>query len=291
VARAWHARQAKIVPENTSKMREQDWRDFVNRRELKHRIMSRENSNPYMIQLSEASNCIYGYHDLRQSVKPCPWVWLIDKDYPFAHLLSIGSMSGMHHEGRNESLTTQVTCHEWNDGVRFAAMRHAANFDIHPGPEDLSSIIWSNWELLMKPVKNPIDPNSRFWTLMGDKNLWFTMVGKSGHGMDSYEPEFHVAAARPIGKPVTVQTDIGGYHGIFRYDTKEVKAKAIPGTNAYALYGEPEILWKSGNPVYHEFQVQFYIVDVDTSQRLAKTSELKDDFEALMRLLGNLDKD
>lgn len=104
--------------------------------------------------------------------------------------------------------------------------------------------------------------------------------------MDTGEPEFHVISLKKIGKPVEFTTTIGGYHGFFKYDIKEVEAIAPRGANVYDLAGDIEVIFHDGTPGYHRVPVQFYRAEVDTSQRLIREDELCNDYEALMELIN-----
>jgi hypothetical protein len=66
---------------------------------------------------------------------------------------------------------------------------------------------------------------------------------------------------------------------------KEVRAIAPPTTNAYELASEPQIVYTDGNPTHHKVLVQFYKVEADTSQRLIREEELRNNYDLMMELI------
>jgi hypothetical protein len=85
---------------------------------------------------------------------------------------------------------------------------------------------------------------------------------------------------------VQFTTTIGGYYGFFKYGINEIRAVQPAAANAYALAGEPEIVSENGNARFHTVLVQFYQVNIDTTQRLRRADELSNDFDTLIRLVA-----
>ena len=189
----------------------------------------------------------------------------------------------MHHEG-NESLTNEVGCHAWNDGVRLVGIKAGGSIraGLNKGP-DAHQLIKKHWCELLLSVKQMAEVGFRELIKVGDQ--WFTQRPRVGDGMDQWEPEFVVTSLEKIGEPVLFRTEIGGYHGFFKYGVKEVEEIAPPTANAYVFMGEVTIEWLDGNPMYHNAMTQFYRVTVDATQRLMREKELKNDYETMMKLL------
>ena len=169
-------------------------------------------------------------------------------------------------------------------GVRWAAIRANSTLEeIHEGP-DAHELLHANWTKLMKPIKNPTTIGLRPLMKVGG-DTWFTQYPKQGERMDTWEPEFEVRTMEEMGAPVEFTTTVGGYHGFFKYGIKEVEAIAPPGAYGYTLAGEIQIISTGGNPTHHRVPIQFYKVDVDTSQRLIHVKELRDNYKKMMELL------
>ena len=243
--------------------------------------------DPYIIEMGAASNCFYvvggfGSHPLR-------YPFLDKGDGPVAHLLSTGRLVNASHERERRvphSIVNDVGCHEWGNGVRFVAVREGTTVnDIHPGFSDISGMILRNWEFLMKEVSGPAYPGGFYAVMAGEGDMLFTQYPKKGARTDTHEPEFRITSIKKVGKLTEFVTEIGGYHMFFRYDIKELQALRLQNANAYAIIGEPTIIWNDGNPTHHRADVQFYHVEVDTTRRLVRKDELKNDFDILMVLL------
>ena len=190
----------------------------------------------------------------------------------------------MHHEG-NESLVCDVGCHEWWNGVRLLGIRKNAKLDgIHQGARAYD-LLRKHWKFLMKPVKE-VQVHNGFCHILSVGDSWFTDYPKQGASMDNWEPEFLVESVENVGTPVLFKTTIGGYHGFFRYDIREIKRIAPLEANAYSFTDEPQCIWEGGNPKYHTRTVQFHRIVFDPSQRLIRVSELVNDYETLMALVA-----
>jgi len=269
-AREWHAKQAEIIPENQCGLSIFEWETYLRRRKLQHTIRSCFRSDPYIIKLGDAANCSYRYFPLEDNMA-------------MVHLISIGQLQATHHEG-NESLICEIDCHEWWNSVRLVAMRKGVEFtDIHPGFGDINELICQNWRSLMKPVTQNVYPGLRPLVRVGMD--CFTQYPKQGDSMDTYEPEFLVTEQEEIGNVTTFETVISGYEMFSRYDIKEVQAIAPVGANAYMFIGEPRIIYNHGRAEKHYIGIRFYSVKVDTTKRLARADEIRNDFDLLMRLV------
>ncbi len=280
LARQWHQAQAGIDEENRYGL--PDWPDRESRRKAKQLRYAEITSDPYLLQLSDANNCSYGY-----SEKKGDFISFLEKrEGPYAHLLSMSQV--MHHHlsapSWCEALAFDVSCHEWNDGCRFVGVHTNSPInDIHPGLYDIYNLIGKHWQSLMKPMSNC--PRIKFRALMMINNrIWFTEAPKVGDGMDSGVPEFLVTSLTPIGEPTEFVTKTRGYHGFFKYGIKEVQRIAPSGANSYSLVGDPENIWTDGNPNHQHVSVQFYKANIDTSQRLLRTEEICNDYEIFMNL-------
>lgn len=274
-AREWHREQLGITPENEYDLPNYD--KFILRRKIAHSMFTQWFS-PSIITLEDAANCTYGaWHEGVFNS------WLDKRNPPFAHLLSIGQLVHTHYEGK-ESLTCNVSCHEWWDGTRLVAVHGDRELkSIHPGP-NVTELIRKHWREVMKPVRRHIDAGFRVLVQIGDE--WFTQYPKKGERLDTFEPEFLAVECHTVGEPVEFTTTIGSYYGFFKYGINEVKAIAPAEANAYALASEPEIVYEDGNARFHKVRVQFYQVNPDTTQRVRRADELSNDFETLIRLVA-----
>ena len=240
--------------------------------------------NPYIVEMGAASNCPYqvgGWGDI-----PRTFPMLNGGNGAIAHLLSTGGLCNVHHERERRvpsSIANYIGCHEWSNGVRLIGVRSKGPVsDIHTGP-DSHKLLRSQWQKLMRPVTQRMPLG--FCVLMNIGEELFTQYPKMGERMDNYEPEFKVTSTELIGEPVEFVTTVGGYHGFFKYGIKEVNVLAPPTANAYKLAGEPEIIWTDGNPTHHKVLVQFYKVEADTSQRLIREEELRNNYDLMMELV------
>ena len=275
-AREWHCEQAGVSPENKYKL--QNWEQFLGRRAQQHARDGAENSDPFIIEVGSPNNCCYTFGP-EHGHRP------IEEGMALAHLISIGGLCNMHHDG-NESLVCDVGCHEWWNGVRLLGIRKDAKINgIHRGA-NADRLLRKHWKLLMKPVEGcPVYPGSLYHIIpVGD--FMFTDYPKRGASMDSWEPEFLVKSVENVGIPVTFKTIIEGYHGFFRYDISEVKRIAPLEANAYSFTDEPQCVYEDGGPKYHTVTVQFHRIVIDPSQRLIRASELVNDYETLMALVA-----
>jgi len=241
--------------------------------------------DPFIVTPGAASNCSYGWPDIKDhSLVVSPF---LDRNgLPLAHLVSTGSLSNVHHQdSRVPCMMNDVACHEWWNGVRLLAIKAESKLDSsHPGINANRTIL-RHWTDLMIEVEQPSSPSGFFALMMVGKDRMFTQYLKAGACMDTCEPEFLVTEARRVPGPKTFTTTIGGYHGFFKYDIKEVERIAPQGANAYYLPGEVEIVWEGGNPEYHVTPIEFYRVDIDNTKRVMRAADLANNFELIMRLV------
>ncbi len=241
--------------------------------------------DPFIIQCDDASNCTYGFCDPRTGALTTPQ---LDRyDLPLAHLLSTGSLMNLsHQDSQVPCMCNEVSAHEWWNSVRFLAIQDGGSLDsVHPGL-DIHGAIRRHWKSLMIPVSEPPLPDGFYPLTRIDAGTLFTQYPKIGAMMDTHEPEFMVTSAERIhGGPETFKTAVGGYHGFFKYDIKEVRALAPQGANAYYLPGEVQIMWKGGNPTHHVTPIEFYRVEINTGRRLIRASDLANDYDLLMKIV------
>lgn len=272
-ARAWHREQAGFDPENTYKFPEENHQRFLDRRRLQHACDGAENSDPYILSLQDASNCSYLGRNCR----------LPEKDYAIAHLISTSGLCHLLHEG-NESLTLDISCHEWWDGVRVVGIQAGGSIKsgLHHGP-DAYKLLRKHWRDLLVPMKQEERVGFRGLVQIGDQ--WFTQYSKAGERMDTWEPEYIVTSMEKIGKPILFRTTIGGYHGFFKFGMNEVQRIAPPNANAYFFVSEPENEWHDGNPTHQTAMLQFYRITTDSTKRMIRSNQLAHDYETMMELL------
>jgi hypothetical protein len=274
IAREWHVQRESIVPEN--RYDERNWETFLQRRRHQHIV---DRHNPYLIFSSGASNCSYGYRQ-RDGRFEIPYA----DDEVVAHLISIGQLTHMNHDGR-ESLVTDIECHEWWNGVRFVGVPAGTTVrTIKSGPESTSRLVRKHWAKLLRPVDNPTPPGFSALVKVGSK--FFTQYPKRGARIDTGEPEYEVISSRKIGLPVEFETEIGGFEGFFRYHITEVSSLAPRVANAYQVLGTPDIIYEGGNPVRHRVRLQFYEVTVNPAMRIMRADELSKDYDRLMALVN-----
>lgn len=208
----------------------------------------------------------------------------------YAHLLSVGGIMNVHvsqSEHRVPSWVSDISTHGWHDGTRLIGIRGGRLISINKGP-DPYRLLRKHWRELLVPTgcNRPL-PGGFYNLIEVQDGVWFTRVHKSGGRMDNVDPEYPVTSIEPIGEPVRFYTPIQHYHGFFKYAMSEVRRLINPcGANAYALVGEPENVWKDGNPVEQTCLVQPYRIEIDHTKRLMQEEVLANDFEKMMQLYG-----
>ena len=239
--------------------------------------------DPFVLMNKGASNCSYttiekvdGRYDFDHPL-PRP----LEDGMAIGHLLSISGLAHTHSRddfGLWEGLISDISCHEWVNGVRFLAVPAGSDWqagvDESPDPSD---VLRRRWQQLMQPADDTDYIPPRLYLLEESDGEWFTRYSKqSGHEqMDDSDVEFHVRTARMIDvqRQFTVDEDF-----FLRYDLARVIALAPAGVNAYII---TEI--SSKDSLGHTtVTVQFYKADVDTSQRLPRVEEIKQNYDLLM---------
>ena len=269
-ARKWHREQAGLDPEKNYHLPNHD--QFLDRRRSQHEHNGAVNSDPYILKVGGANNCSY-FFGSRYGFRE------IEEGTAIAHLVSTGRLCHLHHEG-NESLTLDVDCFEWWNGVRLVGVKAGGNIrsGLHQGP-DAYKLLRKHWHELLVPTKKHKDIG--FCALVQIGNQWFTQYPKIGERMDTWEPEFVVTSAKKVGKPVLFQTTSSGSGAFFMFGIKEVQAIAPSNANAYFFCGEPRPQGGS-----HVCEVQFYWIEVDTSKCMIRADKLAHDYDTMMKLVA-----
>lgn len=214
---------------------------------------------------------------------------LPEEGLAYAHLLSVGAIMNSYvsgDENRVSSWISEVSTHGWYDGTRLIGIREGASVHIDKGP-DPYRLLRKHWRDLMVPTGNKRPLPGGFHTLMQlPDGTWFTEDHKPGGAMDNGRPEYLVTSIDPIGEPVRFYTPVRHYHGFFKYSKSEVRRLVKPlGGNAYALVGDPDNVWKDGNPVEQTCLAQPYRVEIDYTRRLMREDDLANDFDRMMELI------
>jgi len=247
---------------------------FCDRIRSHHIDLSQPFSDPFIIKLGDA-----GYH----------YCFPIEEGKALAHLLSIGQLMECQHvedepDGSRRSyssLVFDVAPHDWSDGTRFVGVRKGEVNDILLGP-DAYRLLQDNWQKLMKPAG---ETHVGFRTLMQlPDNTWFTQYEKRGASLDTHEPEFRVTSIEKVGEPKVFQTKVWGYYGFFKYLAKDAQTLAPVGANAYSIVGDPELVPDS-DATLQTATVQFYNIEVDSTQRVERQQDIENDFDLLMSLM------
>lgn len=275
VARKWHLQEAGIDPEN--RFHNPNHGMYLDRRRKMHLEMSQPDSDPFIVQNADASNCSYEHRKLEDGMA-------------IAHLISIGVLIHTNHSDErmsHESLTFDVGCHEWWNGVRLIGIRSNEPITgINNDTADLRALKEKNWQTLMRPTFPPDTAKDGFFALMDFAGKTFTQYPKQGERMDTHEPEFLVTKVKKMKGPNVFTTTIGGYYGWFKYGIKEVQQIAPKGANAYRLVGKIDFENIQGNPTHHSVAIKFFHVEVDQSQRLIRDEQLRENYPLLMSLTG-----
>lgn len=269
-ARRWHRIQAGLSPDNKYQLPAADHERFLARRHSQHERDGAEYSDPYLLKLEGAANCTYTYW--QRGHRP------IEEGYAIAHLISTGRLCHLCHEGA-ESLTDDLGCHEWSNGVRFVGITAGGSTKdgINEGP-DAHRLIRQYWKKLFQPVAKPEPVGFAKLIEVGDR--LFTEYPKVGERMDTGEPEYLVTKKKKLGGPVQFSTT-GNGSMFFKYGLKEVQRLAPTGANAYDIVSDP---MPAGE--MHVCMVQFYRVEADTTKRLLRQDKLAHDYDKMMSLMG-----
>jgi hypothetical protein len=254
-AREWHKEQSQSGDSDPSVR-------------IYHKEQSKSNSDQFIIKMGDASNCSYEHHKC-------------EDDQAIAHLLSIGGLTHVCHEG-DESLVCDVHCHEWVNGTALVGIREGKITKIHPGIAGGEELLEQNWKSMMLPANGSLELGFR--CIMPFADEWFTQYPKRGERMDTHAPEFLITFNEKIGKPVKFTTTICGYPIFFRYGINEVEKLAPPKANAYSIVSDPWIDGKKRDK--HSAMVQFHRVKADVSKRLMQREYLINSIDLCLKLLG-----
>ena len=252
IARRWHAERSVRLPEG---------------------------GLPYIVQNGAASNCLYntspqvdGRFDWSRRI-PRP----IKAGYAIGHLLSISGLVHMHCSGW-QGLTSRVGCHEWSNGVRFVGVPSGATWQngiaAAPGPDE---VLRRNWSRFMRPNTDAAYTPPQLFLVEQTDNERFTCYPKQidEERMDDGDIEFHVRSLEVIGEAGQFTVDEKFF---LRYKLSQVIAIAPVGANAYEI----DDVSRKDNDGLTTVTVQFYRADVDTSWRLPRVKEIKQDYDLLM---------
>jgi hypothetical protein len=237
---------------------------------------------PYMIQVNGAANCPYttfaevgGRYWSRPIPRP------LESGMAMVHLLSVTQLVHTHASNLREhwqGLTCDVSCHEWADGARFIGVPDGATWQNgvaeFPQPH---KVLARDWQRLMRPNEDALYVPPRLYHLARKASGWFTEYPKppTGERMDSGDIEFRVRGVSHVGGQRQFKVDAMFF---LRYNLSQVVALAPDGANAYEIV---EVSRRDSDGLT-TVTVQFYEVDVDTSQRLPRTNEIKQDYDLLV---------
>jgi hypothetical protein len=270
MARKWHIEQASHDPNDRYNLIRNE--QSLRYRRQQHIQDGAAGSDPFIISVSDAANCPYPSAPLFIDQRP------FANEYAVAHLISTSALHILHHEG-NESLTLDVSCHEWWNGVRVVGIKEGSSTrsGINAGP-DAYKLLREHWNRLFIPAQ---DREIGFCALVQIGDQWFTQYPKAGEQMDTWEPEYLVTSTKKVGKPILFRTTSNGSSIFFRFSVNEVKAIAPPNSNAYSFIEEPTL--DSNNQ--HVCMTQFYRIEADTSRRLVRADRLARDYDTMIELL------
>lgn len=239
---------------------------------------------PCIIFNEGASNCPYTTYPLGEDDR-YDWTTLIphplEEGKAMAHLLAISGLLNVgssDDQGSWTSLTTEVDCHEWSNNVRLLAVPDGADWDAGIAeaaqPED---VIRQNWKRLMRPNKDENYTPPRFYRIEQKSTGWFTQYPKrpDGERMDTGDLEFRVTSVSAIGDTRQFMVDDTFF---LRYNLSQVVAIAPKLANAYTIEDVSDRDERGLTTV----TVQFYQADIDTSRRLPRPDEIKQNYEVLM---------
>ncbi len=185
--------------------------------------------------------------------------------------------------GEPSSVSTQIDVSDLASAGRFIALSEKGVLgEVSGGLEEVFRDFAGNWEKLTVPYSGEVQD---VFTLKKKGGEMFAMYPKEGARMDTGIPQFHVKSLKPVPGPKSLRTSIGGYHGFVKYDLSEMVAIMPEGANAF-LKGEPSLIMKDGNPDQHEIPVTFFNAKVDTSKRILKAKEVREDMNLVRRLLS-----
>jgi hypothetical protein len=246
-------------------------------------VPAHHEQGPRIIINEDAPNCPYTtYMQVNRKYnwsKPLPYP--LEDGKAMGHLISIGGLMHMHSsdkQGHWQGLVSEVSCHEWSNGVRFVGVPETIDWsngmDQAPSPHD---VLRKDWQRFMRHFDNESHTTPRLYRIEHTGNEWFTRYPKSSDGerMDESDVEFHVRSVRAVGGLQRFKVDEMFF---LRYSLSQVVALAPTDANAYAIV-DVSTKDKAGHTTV---AVQFYDADVDTTQRLPRVKEVKQDYDLLM---------
>jgi hypothetical protein len=249
------------------------------RRWCKECSITVEQGGPYVIRSQDPSNLHYesyaevnGRMDITQPI-PRP----LEPDMAIGHLLSISGLVHTHF-GYGQGLVCEVHCHGWGDGARFVGMPADKSWDDGlaelPRPHE---VLRREWQRFLRPNNDEVYVPPRLYLIEWTGSEWFTRCSKEPgvERLDEGDIEFHVDSVSRLGEPrqFTVDDDF-----FLRYDLAQVVALAVEGANAYEI-----VSWDpKDSRGLTTVTVQFYEADVNTSRRLPRVKEIKQNYNLLM---------
>lgn len=245
----------------------------------KESIRLPDSGHPYLVQNKAASNCPYTTYKQPDGsfnwLRPHPI--RLEPGKAMGHLLTISGLCHMHCGGW-EGLTCDVACHEWSDGTRLVGVPAGAVWKdgIGEAPQP-HEVLRRNWQRFMQPYDDTDYNRPRLFLLelVGDE--WFTRYPKlfDGESMDEGDIEFHVRSVQPVGGFRRFQVDEQFF---LRYRLSQVVALAPDEANAYEIVD----ISPRDRQGLTTVAVRFYKADVDTSERLPRVKEVKQNYDLLM---------
>lgn len=237
------------------------------------------NNRPYLLQVGGASNCPYttfpevnGRLDFTRLIPRRP-----ENGVAIGHLLTISQLTHTRSSGW-QGLISTIDCHEWRDGVRFVGFPEGASWSAGIG-ESLQpyQAIRYSWPRFMRPNHDSQYVPPRLYLLERAGNEWFTRYPKPNDGerADEGDIEFRVRSVREVGSKKQFKTDDMFF---LRYNLSRIMAIAPRGANAYRIV---DVSTKDHRGLT-TVTVEFYVADVDTSQRLPRAKEVKQNYDLLM---------
>lgn len=256
-----------------SRIEAREWREEEWRKNDRPFLEGDDYDNPYVIDHTDGSfSYPYMLEAFERFLEQSPGMAM-------AHLLVVEQQMNPRYEG-GQHIWTTIKCQSWTSGVRFLAIPEGATqfkgIRTPPSPRDLLD---RHWEKFMRPVKQPF-AEPAMYKLIEFGDAWFTEYPKVGARMDTADPEFLVTKRKRIGLPVRFRTSAGAGF-FFKYDLSEISQIAPPGANGYRFTSD---VWREGQD-WMQAEVQFYSIEVDTSQRLIRDNELGQDYVSLLELM------
>jgi len=172
---------------------------------------------------------------------------------------------------RDLSISTPIIMHDDLGSARFLVINNPKDkfveIEYSPGKHYEKCLVKS-YELISE---------GSCLTLMRENGNLFVEYPKEGARMDTGEIKFLVTNSKKIGKPTFFKTRIN-HSPFLRYSIDEVREVMPPSANAYEIIGGVD----PGDIV--QVPVQFYHVEVDTSQRILRREEVMCNLPILLEI-------